>query len=124
MANEITLNLSIGCANGSYAFDRRISNVSVTQSALGSVSNIQSVGFAAAEALVTGDITTPGYAIFRNLDATNFVTIGDLDGATFTPVIKLAAGEPAMLRVGCTAARLAAKADTGAVKLEYTILEA
>lgn len=86
----------------------------------GVIDQVQTIGFATHEALALGDVTTFGFASFKNLDGTNFVEIGIDDGGTFHPFIKLLAGESAT--VFLTEAPYA-KADTAAVDLDYIIVE-
>lgn len=73
------------------------------------------------EALVIGDIGTPGWARFLNIDAVNYVELGIVTGGTFYPFAKLKAGESFPLRLGTSAPY--AKANTAEVKLEYLIIE-
>jgi hypothetical protein len=54
------------------------------------------------------------------LDATNYVQIG-YDDTGFKPTIKLKAGEYCVCRLGQDAPY--AQADTGAVDLEYILIE-
>ena len=82
----------------------------------------QTIGFAAHVALAVTDITTKGWAYFRNRDAANFVQIGVDVGATFYPVVRLNAGESCAFRVS-QAATLYAQADTAAVILQREILD-
>lgn len=67
-------------------------------------------------------VATAGYAYFRNLDATNFVEIGVQVAGTFYPLIKLLAGEVAVLRLATVT--FYARADTGTVNLLSSILAA
>ena len=82
------------------------------------VSNTQAVGFAAHEALILGEVGTPGYGWFTNTDSTNFVEIGIDEAATFHPFAKLLAGQTAMVPLSEAPY---AQADTGSVNLDYTI---
>lgn len=84
------------------------------------IHNVQAIGFAAAEALSVGEITTAGYAWFHNIDSTNYVEIG-YDDSGFKNLIKLKAGEQAIVRLGQDAPY--AQADTASVDLEYVIIE-
>ena len=62
-------------------------------------------------------VGTPGYYFIKNLDATNFVTIG----LTSSYAVKLLAGEIALFRA---AGAIYALADTASVNLEYWVIEA
>ena len=86
----------------------------------GFVHNVQTVGFAAHEAMELNDVGTAGYCYAKNIDATNFVQLGLDVGGTFYPFGKLLPGEIALVRVAGT---WYAKADTAAVKLAYFLAE-
>ena len=83
---------------------------------------IASIGFAAHEAIVMGDVSTAGWAYFKNLDSTNFVALGVDVSGTFYPLAKLKAGQYCVVPLGTSAPY--AKADTAAVQLHYRIYEA
>ncbi len=81
-----------------------------------------SIGTGSHEALTIGaDQSTGRWAYFKNLDATNYVEIGVDVAATFGPLLRLAAGQSCVCPVTTTA--VYAKANTGAVILQYFILE-
>lgn len=84
----------------------------------GSVGNkeVQAIG-TSDETLALGDISTIGYCLFRNLDATNYISIGS-DGTLYP--IKLKANEVALVR--WNAAAIHAKANTAICNLEYTLI--
>lgn len=87
------------------------------------IENVQSIATnAGGEALVLGDVTSPGFAWFQNLDATNQVDIGVYDVNTnFVTVIRLKAGEKSATWLGVSAPR--ALAYTNAVRLDYVIVD-
>jgi len=73
-----------------------------------SIANVQIIG-TAAEAVVLGDVTTVGYVLLKNQDATNFIqidSVNTMDGFTQ----KLLAGDFILLKP--EAATIYAKADT------------
>ena len=118
MANEI-----------SYQFQILLNNLGVTDSfSTGSqvadqttnkiVRNVQTVGFAADEALDLGSVTTPRWSIFQNNDDTNFIQIGV---GSFTPFLELDPGDFNLVRLATAAPR--AQADTGAVDLFYIMYD-
>ena len=121
MADEITLYARLGVANGNLRDSRDIGSVRVDQAAAGLVANVQTIGFAAHEALVLGDVASVGFAHFQNLSSSAAVSVGIDDTGTFEPVVTMLPGEPA------GPFRLAgapyAKADTAVAKLAYLILE-
>ena len=120
MANELKIITQMRFSKGGTELIRGSKDTFVTVSGNYAVHNVQAVGFAAAEALIKGDITTVGYCWFKNLDATNFVEVG-YDDTGFKNVIKLKAGEEAVVRLGQNTPQ--AQADTAGVKLEYIMVE-
>jgi hypothetical protein len=71
------------------------------------------------EAIPLGDVATPGYSFFQNLDATNYVEIGIVVSTVFYPVLKLLPGEAQCFRFSTNPPY--AKAHTASVKLESWI---
>lgn len=125
MADEITITTSLSFVKGNVS--ESLSDTSLTRDVSGTkyVKGVQNVGFASEEALDMGDIltgatTSPGYAFFRNLDATNFVTIRGATGIADT--VKLLPGDVALFRLAADAPFV--QADAAAVNLEYLIIEA
>jgi hypothetical protein len=70
------------------------------------------------EALVLGDVATPGYVLMHNLDATNFITV--LPDNTGAAVVKLKPGEYALFRLAAAAPFV--QADTAGCNLEYFLI--
>ncbi len=82
------------------------------------VRGVQNIGIAA-EAILLGDVATPGWFFIKNLDPTNFVQIlTALAGAAF---LKLKPGESAIGRFAVAAP--AALANVAPGNIEYLILE-
>jgi hypothetical protein len=115
MANEVTYQFQILLSNGDLRDSYASNSQAADQATALLIRNVQNIG-TSDEALALGDITTPGWAVFQNLDDTNYVEIGV---GSFTPVVKLKPGEQAILRLGTTAPR--AQANTAAVDLFYII---
>lgn len=90
----------------------------VTQTSEKYAAAVQAIG-TSMEAITLGDVTTPGFSWFRNLDATNYVEIG-INVAGFQPVLKLKPGEGQVFRFATAAPQ--ARANTASVDLEYIIL--
>ena len=67
------------------------------------------------------DLGSPGWAIFTNLDTTNYVEVGTKPGA-FIPFLRLLPGDTIMCRI--TNSALYARANTATVKLDYVLFEA
>ncbi|MCE9553417.1 MAG: hypothetical protein K8T91_08590, partial [Planctomycetes bacterium] len=100
MASEITVNAALNVVKSALKLERRPGAISVTMTGARYNLQVSDIGFAAHEQIPIGDVATAGWAFFRNLDTTNFVTIGVEVAAAFYPLVKLKAGEPAMFRLG------------------------
>lgn len=123
MAQEITSTVSLTATKGFLSVNRSTSNridMSGTSQYAGGAPSIPTT--AGGTALVMDSVGTSGLSYFRNLDATNYVEIGVVVSGTFYPFVKLKAGEACVLRLGTNAPY--ARANTAAVVLDYTILEA
>jgi hypothetical protein len=121
MADEIKANSKLAVINAFYKESLDPGTFTVTQSALGGFKAVQIIG-TSAETVVTGDVSTLGWAMFRNLDATNYVEIGP-DSTGIVGFLRLEAGEPAgpfRLKPGIT---IKAQANTASVKLQVFVLE-
>ena len=119
MANELTLTATL-------KFDKSTKSVDVGKTGLqldvaggDHITKTQSVG-TSQEAIVIGEITTPGYIFVRNLDSTNYVEIRD--GSSGADVVKVRAGGIALFELA-TATPFAI-ANTASCEIEYTIIEA
>jgi len=122
MANEITFQQQMVLNNGSLKDQHSSGSIAVDQTTAALMRNVQTVPTTAGgTALDIGSLTTPGFASFINLDATNYIEIGINVAATFHPTAKLKPGEQAMFRLATTAPY--AIADTASVKLFYVIYE-
>lgn len=116
MASELVLQIKAQYTKGSAAFSRTINKtLDVAGTALQHA--VQNIG-TSEETLALGDVSPSGYAIFYNLDATNYVEVGK---ATTVYALKLKPGEFAMLRLDAWST-IYAKANTAAVDLEYWLL--
>ncbi len=119
MANEITLTASLQFAKGGVAAaPLAVNGLQVNMAGTKYVRGVESI--AITETVVgIGNCTTLGYAIFHNLDATNFVTIRMATG--ITTGMKLKPGEYCMVRLGGNAP--CAIADTAPCLVDYMIIE-
>lgn len=123
-ANEITITYALTLANGdldSLTIPTRTLQVNQNTVVPVRIGGIQDIGTTEEEVDVTG-MTTNGWSVFRNRDATNFVTMGVKPASTYYPMIRLKAGEAAIMRLE-PAVAIYAKADTAAVKLEKNVLD-
>lgn len=122
MANEITVNARLACDNCVQASTIGATDLQFTQSTARRSAGVQAVGTATHEAVsIHSDISSKGWAFFRNLDSTNYVELGVDVSSTFYPVIRLEALEVGLFRIS-PSITLYAKANTASVELEYEVL--
>ena len=117
MADEITGKLTLNVSKGGAKIARSESfSIDMTgESITHSVQEIATGG----EILVEGDILgTVGYVYIKNLDSTNYVTVGS--HATLNHAIKLKAGEACLFRA---AGSVYVQANTLACNVEYIVIE-
>lgn len=119
MAQEITLTLKMSVAKGYLVQKFDPGTILVDMSGTTAIGGAQDIG-TTAEALTITDVSTAGFAFFRNTDSTNFIEIGTGTGGSFVAFAKLKAGEAAILRLGTNAPT--ARANTAAAKLQFYIL--
>lgn len=125
MANEI--NVAVGLKVKSPDSSQIIHNTltrtfNVTRTDEVAARGIASIGTGAHEAIPLGDVTAIGWCEFVNHDTTNYVEIGTDVAAAFVPFLRLNAGERAVCRLSAAIAPYA-KANTGAVNLEYHLFQ-
>jgi len=121
MADEITYQFQTVLNNGNLQDQYSSGSSSADQSNAKLIRNVQTIGFATHEALELGDVATPGYAVFKNLDDTNFVQIGLEVGGTFYPFAKLSSENQGMVPLANVT--FYAQADSADVELFYIIYD-
>lgn len=101
MADEIKVNIQLTYENGYLKDTFYPGQVNITQTTLGEHAPVVVVGSTAEENLTFGDIATLGYVVGRNLDSTNYVTIGPTTSSTSAMhgFIRVKAGEPFAFRL-------------------------
>jgi hypothetical protein len=123
--DEITSTAFLKLANGKVELQRSTGNSTFTQNGVGFSYHVQVVGTASHEAItVSSDVTTNGWAWFRNVttNADRYVEIGVDAAGTFLQVHRLYAGEYAQGPVHPTNT-LYAKAFVGDVNLECWFIQ-
>lgn len=120
MANELTLNGSIVYDDGNNSGNSlSITDLLASVTTKKSIRHQQSIG-TSEEAIVLGEVTSPGWAIFINRDTTNFIELRvATGGAKFA---KLLPGEFCLLRLGAGAQVPFAIADTSACLMDYILV--
>ena len=120
MANEITLTAALSVNKPSVMTNpvgRSVSGLQFGMAGLYYVDNSILVGVTAT-LIPMGQVVAPHWAFFRNLDATNFLTIRN--GASGADVVKLLPGECAFVPLLDTGTYYAI-ANTAAVIMEYLV---
>ena len=120
MSGEISYSFQLNLRNGDLIDLYSSGALLADQSTAAAMRNTTTVP-AAKTLLDLGSLTTPGWAVFKNLDDTNFIEVGIDVGGTFYPFLKLEPGEECPAKLGITA--IYAQADTSPVKLYYIIFE-
>lgn len=122
MANEISMSAVLNVNSGTYSHLKSLSSDAQDLSSVVASGGVLSVADTE-EAIPLGDLTTPGWAYFKNVSTTDlYIEIGQVVTATFYPFLKLEQGQfagPIPLGV---AAPYALCEDSGG-SLEFYILE-
>ena len=119
MANEINVACSLSGSKGGAtvtASGTKTADMAGDQM----ITNVQIVG-TSAEALVLGDVSTIGYVMLKNLDATNFIEVALDSGVSTQKFAKLLAGDIMLFKA--STATMYVKADSGACNLQVTAVE-
>lgn len=129
MADEVKASLVLSVANGNYSDRFSASGVSVDQTTQAGSAGVVTVG-TAVQTLSLGQVTTAGYAAFRNLSTltsgTHAIFIGSYDGTNNQEVVKLQRGMAAVLplvptiTIGVRA--VTSTQYTSAARLQYLVL--
>lgn len=121
MANEITLSAKLELNKSGVILSGQVSNLHITQTGTNNIANIQNIG-TSTEQLSFGDVTTPGYLLVKNLDATNFVLVSLATPAiSGTSFCKLLPGECCLVPTRQTT--VYAIADTAACDVLVCVFE-
>jgi len=119
MADELSYAMQVTYTHNGRTLQLPATTITVDVTGNNIVSGVMLATVASAVAVPIGAIGTSGFAVFRNLDATNYVNIG-VDSAGLVVQTKLLAGEQCMMRM--TAAPYV-QADTADCLLSYTVIE-
>lgn len=116
MSAELLLAASLKFSKGGALFEANFQSTYFDVAGNAPNKEVQAIGITD-ETLNLGDISTIGFVYMRNLDATNYITVGS-DGTLYP--LKLKPGEFFLGR--WNAAAIHAKANTAPCNLEYTII--
>lgn len=125
MANEITVSMALRVRNGNADESFSVNAVQSDQIAQGSVAGIVSIG-TAVETITLGQVSSAGYAAFRNLatatSGTAYIALGAYDGSNLHEFAHLRRGQPAVLPLRGDIT-LAAKSYGAPLPLRYIVFE-
>jgi len=122
MANEITLVVQIQQTKNGRTFTDNTGGLTYTQTGNGVSSGVYLVSDSAAVAIPLAGIVEPESALLRNLDDTNFVTLG-YDNTGFVPVMKIRPGQCVLVNLDGVLAVPQLKADTNDCLVSYSIFD-
>jgi len=117
MSDELRLGVVLSFSKGNASL-KKADHIEVDVTGDAYESAVQEIGTSEEQVAQGADLGTPGYVYVKNMDATNYVEIGSTTGVYD---IKLLAGEIALWHHN--SATIYAKANTAAVKIEYSIIE-
>ncbi|MGW8177227.1 MAG: hypothetical protein ACWGQW_00300 [bacterium] len=117
MADELKISYTVSFSKDGANFNRS-KTITIDVSGDSYTSGVQNIGTTEESLTLVPDLTTPGFVILTNLDATNYVEIGSTTGVYD---IKLKPGESVLYRHNSST--IYAKANTAAINLEYTVVE-
>ena len=120
MADEISLVVDLSLENGNIEHDFRPDNLLVDQATARFKDDVLDIG-TSEETISFGDIATKGYAVFQNLDSTNYIQIGP-DSTGIVNFIRLNAGQIAVLPID-NGATVKAIANTATCKMRFIAYE-
>ena len=120
MANEATISVGLRFEKGGVSASYSKGGLQVDVSGSKFVDLVQEIG-TSEEQLDFGDVTTPGYVVFENLDSTNYIEIRP--GTGVADLVRLNAGEVAVFRLAADATAPYAMANTAACNLRMLLLE-
>jgi len=124
MANEVTVSMALRMRNGNAEESFSVNAMQSSQGVQGSVGGIVSIG-TAVETITLGEVSSAGFAAFRNLSTatagTAYIAIGSYDGTNLHEFGHLRRGQPAVIPLRANIV-LAAKSYGDALPLRYVVL--
>lgn len=125
MANEITVSVALSVNNGNYVESFQASGLRFDQATQLASAGITNVSTSTVATISLGEVTTAGYAAFRNLSTatagTAYIALGAYDGTNLHEFVHLRRGQPAVLPLDNNVT-VGAKAYGTAGRLRYVIL--
>ena len=119
MAAEITLSASLTFLKGGIGSSLSVTDLTLDVSGTDYYQGTQQVPITTPEALIKGDVTTPGMILIQNTDSTNSMELIGVSGDSST--IKVEAGETQLFRLSQTDPFVVA--NTSVVQINYLLIE-
>lgn len=129
MANEVKASMSLSLDNGAYSERFAVSGVQADQATQMGIGGVVTVG-TAVTTLSVGEVTSAGYAAFRNLNTqtsgTHYITIGAYVGTNLHAFAQLNRNMAAVVPLSPTITiglqGVTSTAYTSAARLQYLVL--
>ena len=121
MAGTIVASLQCSVVNGAFKDDPNIQPITIVQNAIGG-GNPGTVDITTSEADISFGLTTPGFAVIENLDATNYFELGPKSGGVMILYQKVKPGEFAVVRFG-GGVTVRGKANAATCKARFRVYE-
>lgn len=124
MPNEIAVSMTLSLRNGLLDESFSVGSTRFDQAAQGAHASVVEVG-TAVETISLGDVTTAGFAAFRNLSTatsgTAYIAVGQYDGTNLHEFMALRRGQPGMVPLASNIT-LGAKAYGTAARMKFIVL--
>lgn len=122
MANEVTVTAQLRVIEGSLDTQRQgAANVQFDLTSAKVDSGVQNIG-TTEENIALVNVSNPAWCFIRNLDATNYVQVGQDNASTMRELIRLPAGGFAVFPMDAGLSALRCKANTAACNVYYYIV--
>ena len=118
MAGELNISISLTFSKSGSTINKSYTD-SIDVAGNSFQHSVQTLASGEETLTIHGDIGTVGYVFIKNLDATNFVSVGRTTGVY---TAKLLAGEANIFRL-LSGTSIYVLPDTGSVDVEYIVIE-
>lgn len=122
MSNEITWTSNFSCTNGAYSDKWSIGTSRIDQGSQGASAGIMSTSTSAAN-VPYGSVSSVGWLLLCNIDASHNIDVGINVSATFEPFATLLPGENAIFRVK-SGIQIQLQSQSGVPNCQFWLLHA
>lgn len=116
MSQELTIQAALAFSKSGAAISKTFLQTYFDVSGTAGIQSVIAVG-TSDETLALGDISTIGWVYMKNLDPTNYISVGS-DGTLYP--LKMKPGEPMLVR--WNAAAIHVKSNTAPCNMEYVLI--